>query len=113
MGLCSFPRQTFNLMKLLQNWKSRLTEKRIAWLIRHNTMLGPERIQNLSRLAQRIEDAQIPGDVLECGVYKGGSAAIFPRLAPHSRLPPTFWLFHSFHPMPPPPPPHAPQPPPS
>jgi len=47
-------------MNLLQNLKS----KRIAWLIRRNTMLGPERIQNLSRLAQRIEDEQIPGDVI-------------------------------------------------
>jgi len=101
MGLCSFPRPTFNLMNQLQNWKSRLTEKRIAWLISRNTMLGPERIQNLFRLAQRIEDEQIPGDVIECGVYKGGSAAIFARLATHSRLPRTVWLFDSFQGMPP------------
>src|ERR1700730_8508734 len=88
-------------MKLLQNWKSRLSEKRIAWMIRRNTMVGPERIQNLSRLAQRIDDERIPGDVIECGVYKGGTAAILARLATHSHLPRTLWLFDSFEGMPP------------
>jgi O-methyltransferase len=88
-------------MTLLQNLKSRWAEKRIAWLIRRNTMVGPERIQNLSRLAQRIEDEQIPGDVVECGVYRGGTAAILARLATHSRLPRTVWLFDYFQGMPP------------
>lgn len=88
-------------MSLLQDLKSQWTEKRIAWLIRRNTMVGPERIQNLARLAQRIEDEQIPGDVVECGVYKGGTAAILARLATHSRLPRTVWLFDYFQGMPP------------
>ena len=48
--------KTLNPMNLLQIWKSRLTEKSIAWIIRRNTMVSPARIQNLSRLAQRIED---------------------------------------------------------
>lgn len=87
-------------MTLLQDLKSRLTEKRIAWLIRRNTMVGPERIQNLSRLAQRIEDEQLPGDLVECGVYKGGTAAILARLATHSCLPRTVWLFDAFQGMP-------------
>jgi O-methyltransferase len=84
-------------MKLLEILKSR----RIAWLIRHNTMVGPERIANLARLAQRIEDEQIPGDVVECGVYKGGTAVILARQATHSALPRTVWLFDSFQGMPP------------
>jgi O-methyltransferase len=88
-------------MTLLETLKSQWTEKRIAWLIRRKTMIGPERIQNLSRLAQRIEDEQIPGDVVECGVYRGGSAAILARLATHSRLPRTIWLFDYFQGMPP------------
>jgi O-methyltransferase len=88
-------------MNFLQILKSRLTEKRIAWLIHRNTMVGPARIHNLSRLAQRIEDEQLPGDVVECGVYKGGTAAILARLATHSRLPRTVWLFDAFQGMPP------------
>jgi O-methyltransferase len=73
-------------------------------------MVGPARIQNLSRLAQRIEDEHIPGDVVECGVYKGGTAAILARLATHSRLLRTVSLFDSFRICRPPPPP-APKPP--
>jgi hypothetical protein len=84
-------------MNFLQNLKSR----RIAWLIRRNTLVGPERIQNLSRLAQRIEDERIPGDVVECGVYKGGTAAILARSATRSSLPRTVWLFDIFKGMPP------------
>jgi hypothetical protein len=84
-------------MKLFQNLKS----KRIAWLIRHNTLVGPERIQNLTRLSQRIEDERIPGDVVECGVYKGGTAAILARSATRSPLARTVWLFDIFKGMPP------------
>jgi hypothetical protein len=32
----------------------------MAWLIRRKTVVGPACIQNLSRLAQRIEDEHIP-----------------------------------------------------
>jgi len=84
-------------MNLLQTFQS----KRAARLIRRNTMVGPARIQNLSRLAQRIEDERIPGDVVECGVYKGGTAAILARSATHSPLPRTVWLFDTFQGMPP------------
>jgi O-methyltransferase len=89
------------LMSFIPRLKTRFAEKRTAWLIRRNTLVGPERIQTLSRLAQRIEDEQIPGDIVECGVYKGGTAAILARLATHSRLPRTVWLFDSFQGMPP------------
>ena len=88
-------------MSLLQNLRTQWSEKSSAWLIRRNTMLGPERIQNLTRLAQRIEDEEIPGDVVECGVYRGGSAAILARRATHSRLGRTVWLFDAFQGMPP------------
>jgi O-methyltransferase len=84
-------------MNLLQSLKSRLADL----LIRRNTMVGPERIANLSRLARRIEDEQIPGDVVECGVYKGGTAAILARSATRSALPRTVWLFDVFDGMPP------------
>ncbi len=85
----------------LQTWLARLVEYRFARLIRRNTMVGPERIQSLARLAQRLEDEHIPGDVVECGVYKGGTAALLARTATRSRLPRTLWLFDVFRGMPP------------
>jgi len=90
----------FEFMTLLQNLRTRWSEKASDWLIRRNTMLGHERLQNLARLAQRIEDEQIPGDVVECGVYRGGSAAILARSATHSQLGRTVWLFDAFQGMP-------------
>jgi len=86
---------------LLQTWIARLAEHRCARLIRKSTMVTPDRIQNLTRLAQSVEDNQIPGDFIECGVYKGGTAALLARTATHSRLPRTLWLFDVFTGMPP------------
>jgi len=88
-------------MTFLRRLKSRLAEERFARAVRRNTMVGPDRIQSLANLAQRLEDEQIPGDVVECGVYKGGTAALLARTATHSRLPRTLWLFDVFSGMPP------------
>ena len=52
-------------MDLFQDLKSRYAEQCIARLIRRNTIVGPERIQNLSHPAQRIESERIPDDVIE------------------------------------------------
>ena len=86
---------------LLQEWLARIGERRVARLIRKHTMITPDRIASLTRLSQLIEDAQTPGDFLECGVYKGGSAALLARTATHSHLPRTLWLFDVFSGMPP------------
>jgi O-methyltransferase len=86
---------------LLHSWLARLAEYRFSRLIRRNTMVGPERIQSLARLVQRLEEEHIPGDVVECGVYKGGTAALLARTVTHSRLPRTLWLFDVFRGMPP------------
>ncbi len=64
-------------------------------------MIDSVRAGNLLRLAQRIEEEKIPGDVVECGVYRGGSAATMARVATHSNLKRTVWLFDSFQGMPP------------
>src|SRR5215472_13392608 len=88
-------------MTFLRRLKSRLAEERFARAVRRNTMVGPDRLQNLARLAECLEDEQIPGDVVECGVYKGGTAALLARTATHSRLARTLWLFDVFSGMPP------------
>lgn len=88
-------------MTLIGDFRTRFAEQRAARLIRRNTMVGPARIENLSRLAQRIEDERVPGDVVECGVYKGGTAALLARSATRSHLARTVWLFDAFAGMPP------------
>jgi O-methyltransferase len=76
-------------------------EKRLIQTVLPYTLVSPERIHNLYVLAKRIEDEEIPGDVVECGVYKGGTAAILARSATRSKMGRTVWLFDSFQGMPP------------
>src|SRR5438876_2728220 len=76
-------------------------EKRLTKKVLPYTLVGPERMHNLYLLAHRIEDEGIPGDVVECGVYKGGTAAILASVATHSKMRRTVWLFDSLQGMPP------------
>ena|SRR5208282_1821378 len=88
-------------MRLIRKVQSRLVEKHLTKIVQPYTLVGPEAIHNLYALAQRIEEEQIPGDVIECGVYRGGTAAILGRTATHSKMGRTVWLFDSFRGMPP------------
>jgi O-methyltransferase len=83
----------------IQMWENfqleRLTRKVLPY-----TLVGRERILSLYRLASRIEKERIPGDVIECGVCNGGTAAVLARFATRSRLNRTAWLLDSFQGMP-------------
>src|SRR5438128_1147504 len=61
------------------------------------TMASPAKLESLIRLSEQIATNGIAGDFVECGVYKGGSAAV---LASH--MPPSakLWLYDSFCGMP-------------
>jgi len=87
-------------MALLKRPRSRHLEKHLTKLVLQQTLVGPERVHNLYVLAQRLEDERIPGDIVECGVYNGGTAAVLASIATHSKLPRTVWLFDSFYGMP-------------
>jgi macrocin-O-methyltransferase TylF-like protien len=86
-------------MSLLDLW-DRFQQKRIARIVQPYTLVGPERVQSLFHLALRIEREGVPGDVMECGVCNGGTAAILARSATHSRLNRIVWLLDSFQGMP-------------
>ena len=87
-------------MNLIRRFQSQLLEKRITKIVLPYTLVGPERVHNLFVLAQRVEEEKIPGDVVECGVCNGGTAAILARFATRSRLNRTTWLLDSFQGMP-------------
>ena len=88
-------------MGFIVNLRNDLKEKYISALIRRKTMLAPARIQSLKELAHRIDEEGIPGDFVECGVYRGGSAALVARVATRSRFQRHTWLFDVFQGMPP------------
>ena len=68
---------------IARRW-DRFRERRLAKLILPDTLVGPERIHNLYVLAKRIEEEKIPGDVIECGVCNGGTAALLAQFATRS-----------------------------
>jgi len=87
------------MIPIAKYW-SRIRERQITKTVLPYTLAGPERVQNLYRLGLRIEREVIPGDVVECGVCNGGTAAVLARNATRSALKRTLWLFDSFQGMP-------------
>ena len=88
------------LLTSVVSWWNQFVEQRLTKRVLTHTLVRPERIHNLYVLAKRIEMDRIPGDVVECGVYKGGTAAILARSATRSKMGRTVWLFDSFQGMP-------------
>lgn len=87
-------------MSVLARMWDQFRGKRLAKVVQPYTLVSPERAQNLYRLARRIERERVPGDVIECGVCNGGSAALLASSATRSRLKRTVWLLDSFQGMP-------------
>ena len=77
----------------------------ILQLIPKYTKVSVKRLINLYRLAQKVNRLRLPGDIVECGVWNGGSAAIMSiadRDDETSGKVRRLWLFDSFCGLPPP-----------
>ncbi|MEJ0000266.1 MAG: TylF/MycF/NovP-related O-methyltransferase [Verrucomicrobiota bacterium] len=78
--------------------RERKKEAALLAKVRPYTFCSDEKLRNLRRLALELRDKGIEGDIVECGTYRGGSAAILgTTLSPHQHL----WLYDSFAGMPP------------
>ncbi|HEX3541307.1 MAG TPA: TylF/MycF family methyltransferase [Acidimicrobiales bacterium] len=77
------------------------------WPERAETMIGLRRLNNLQFCMERVIADEIPGDVIECGVWRGG-AAIFMRavLAARGDTSRRVWVADSFQGLPKPDPKH-------
>jgi O-methyltransferase len=64
------------------------------------TMARHDQIAVMTDLARRTNAENIPGDMVECGVWNGGSAAILAYFAKQSNFNRTTWLFDSFEGLP-------------
>lgn len=73
------------------------------WPAEAETMVGLARLANLRSCIEAILADDVPGDILEAGVWRGG-ASIFMRgvLAAHGVDDRTLWLADSFEGLPPP-----------
>ena len=88
------------MMSVLARIWDQLQENRLTKVVQPYTLVSPERAHNLYRLARRIESEHFPGDVIECGVCNGGTAALLASSATRSALERTVWLLDSFQGMP-------------
>jgi O-methyltransferase len=61
-------------------------------LVRPYTRTGDKRVAAMIAALQKIEAENIPGDVVECGVWRGGNIILARKIAP-SRV---CWLYDTF-----------------
>lgn len=70
----------------------------LANIVMPYTMASPERIRLLIKLAANVVNNRVPGDVVECGVWNGGAAAVLAHFAAKAGC--RTWLFDSFEGLP-------------
>lgn len=75
----------------------RLIDDRVENLGFVHTMIGRARLENIEACLQKIRSANIPGDVMECGVWRGG-ATVFMRafLKAYGMTERVVWVADSF-----------------
>ena len=76
--------------------------KRAAALfrVRRHTMTSPERCRNLWDLCQVVAVKNVPGCLVECGVWRGGSAGLMTLAMRHAGQTRPLHLFDSFEGLP-------------
>lgn len=78
------------------SWKMMST---VYGVRRYTAVLIP-RLVTLYRLSEEVNRRSIPGDIVECGVYNGGSAVVMASIGEKSPLNRKVWLFDSFEGLP-------------
>ncbi|MFL9831954.1 TylF/MycF/NovP-related O-methyltransferase [Flavobacterium sp. ST-87] len=77
-----------------------LFEKNVISQVKDFTMTSPERIVSLIRAMEYININNIEGDIVECGVWKGGSiGACLLTLIKLNKLDNKIWLYDTFEGM--------------
>jgi O-methyltransferase len=77
-----------------------LSLARAVLRVRRDSLIEVSWLKGLYRLAREVERKGIAGDFVECGVYRGGSAAILGHAMKRSTIARQLWLFDSFQGMP-------------
>jgi len=66
----------------------------LDWPKDAETMVGIERLQNVRKLAEDVIERGIPGDFMECGIWKGGVGILLAAIAKGTGR--KVWLADSF-----------------
>ena len=75
----------------------------IDWPSVAHTMIGTRRLENVRECVERVLDADVPGDLVETGVWRGGAAILMRAvLAARGARDRRVWVADSFRGLPPP-----------
>ena len=71
------------------------------WPTRAETMIGLRRLENLQECVEKVVADDVPGDLLEAGVWRGGAGILMRAvLAVHGDTKRTVWMADSFQGLP-------------
>lgn len=56
--------------------KPNLSQLKLFLSVRRHTLVSPERLENVYRLTEKVIADKISGDLVECGVWRGGCVAV-------------------------------------
>lgn len=73
---------------------------RLFLIVRPFTMVTDARIRNIYDLATDVERRRVQGAFVECGVWRGGCAAVMAAVAKRARSGRKLWVFDSFEGLP-------------
>jgi len=75
----------------------------LDWPASAETMIGMQRLTHLQRCVETVLAEEIPGDLIECGVWRGGACILMRAvLAAYGDEERSVWLADSFEGVPPP-----------
>lgn len=74
----------------------------IAQVKPRHTMVRNINLINLYRMVRYLNRSGLPGAIVECGVWKGGSSAMMAAACRDTGVARDFWLYDSFEGLPPP-----------
>ncbi|MCX2933903.1 TylF/MycF family methyltransferase [Mycobacterium sp. CVI_P3] len=75
----------------------------LDWPAEAETMIGMQRLANLQHCVETVLEEDVPGDLIECGVWRGGASILMRAvLAAYGDSNRSVWLADSFQGVPPP-----------
>ena len=92
----------FNLVRAIP-FDAQRRDRGLDWPAAAETMIGMERLTNVQHCVETVLAEDVPGDLIECGVWRGGACILMRAvLAVYSEKTRRVWVADSFAGVPPP-----------
>jgi O-methyltransferase len=95
--------QPFHLALCSTRFDGQVRADGADWPAEAETMIGTKRLNNLDECVRKVLEAGVPGDLIETGVWRGGSVILMRAiLKAYGDVSRTVWVADSFEGVPPP-----------